>query len=118
MTSKAKALRLAEAASAKKGLDVRILDLRGIPAFTDFFVIVTGRTDRHVLALCEGALESMREIGERPLGVEGESTARWVLIDLGDVLVHIFQREAREFYALERLWGEAEALDLPRAAEA
>ncbi len=118
MTAKEKALALAESLTDKKGVDVRILSLREIRGFTDFFVIATGSSDRHVRALAEAALESSRAAGTRPLGVEGERTARWVLIDLGDVVVHLFQRDAREFYSLERLWGEAEAVDLPRVAEA
>ncbi len=118
MRSKEKALALAEATNEKKGFRVRILDLRGTASFTDFFVIATGASDRHVRSLADAVLETARRSGEQPLGVEGEKTARWLLIDLGDVLVHLFQREAREFYGLERLWGDAAALELPRAAGA
>jgi ribosome-associated protein len=118
LTSKEKAIALAEAATAKKGADIRILDLREIPGFTDFFVIATGTSDRHVRTLAEAALKAAHCYGERPLGIEGEKTARWLLIDLGDVVVHFFQHEAREFYCLERLWGDAAAVDPPRVAEA
>jgi ribosome-associated protein len=116
LTSKEKALALAQAATAKKGTDVRILDLRKIPGFTDFFVIATGTSERHVRTLADATEESARRYGDRPFGIEGEKTARWVLIDLGDVVVHLFQHEAREYYSLERLWGEAEAVDPPRVA--
>ena len=118
MTSKEKLLAITQAAMDKNGADLQILDLRSIQGFTDFFVIVTGTSDRHVRTLADSISEAAREFGERPLGVEGEQLARWVLIDLGDVVVHVFQDEARHYYNLERLWGEAEAVDLPRAAEA
>ena len=116
MTSKKNALEVAEALTLKQGIDVRILDVRGIASFADFFVIATGGSDRHVRTLADVTLEASRKSGARALGTEGTTTARWILIDLGDVLVHLFQEEAREFYALERLWGDAFALDLPRAA--
>jgi len=116
LKSKEKALALAEATNQKKGFNVRILDLRGTASFTDFFVIATGASDRHVRTLAEATLEAAQRYGERPLGIEGEKTARWLLIDLGDVLVHLFQREARAFYGLERLWGDAAPLELPQAA--
>lgn len=118
MTSKEKALALAEATHGKKGFEVRILDLRGTVSFTDFFVIATGASDRHVRSLADAVVEAARQRGEKPIGVEGEKTARWILIDLGDVLVHLFQHEARGFYALERLWGDAAAVELPRVAGA
>jgi len=118
LNSKQKALVLAEATQGKKSFDVRILDLREANAFTDFFVIATGTSDRHVRALANAAIEAAHDYGERPLGVEGEETARWVLIDLGDVLVHLFQHDARAFYGLERLWGEAESIELPEAVGA
>lgn len=118
MTSKEKALVLAEATERKKSFDLRILDLREANAFTDFFVIATGTSDRHVRALADAAIEAAEQYGERPIGVEGQETARWLLIDLGDVLVHLFQHDARVFYGLERLWGEAESIELPQAAAA
>ena len=117
MRSKQKALALAKAASEKKGFDIRILDLREMAAFTEFFVIATGASDRHVRSLADAVLEAARRDGEQPIGVEGEKTARWLLIDLGDVLVHLFQREARHFYGLERLWDDAGARE-PRVAGA
>ncbi len=118
MTSKEKALALAEALHQKKGFDVRILDVRETASFTNFFVIATGASDRHVRTLANAALESTRYSGQHLLGTEGEKTARWILIDVGDVVVHVFQREARDFYGLERLWGDAAALELPQVAGA
>ncbi len=115
MTSKEIALALAEAAVQKKGQDICILDLHEIASFADFFVIVTGTSKRHVRTLADAALDWAHACQIRPLGMEGEDTARWILLDLGDVLVHVFEQEARDFYSLERLWGEAPALT-PRKA--
>ena len=117
MNSKEKAKLCAEAISSKKGMDVQILDLRPIFGFTDFFVIASGTSDRHVRTLCDAVVERIKASGEQPFGREGEETARWLLIDLGDVVVHVFQRDARDFYSLERLWGEAESVKAPRVAE-
>ena len=116
MSSEEKALALAKAANEKMGFGVRVLDLRESASFTSFFVIATGASDRHVRSLADAILETARRSGEPLLGVEGEKVARWILIDLGDVLVHLFQREAREFYGLERLWDDASALDVPQVA--
>jgi ribosome-associated protein len=113
LTSKELAIELAAAAADQKGLDLRVLDLRGIGAFTDFFVLASGTSDRHVRTLANAVGDASRALGVRALGTEGEDRARWVLVDFGDVIVHLFQEEVRAFYALERLWGEAEAVDLP-----
>jgi len=100
----------------KKGLDVRVLDLAEMNSFTDYLVIATGTSRRHAQALAEEVEASSRITGELTLGVEGTDPGRWILIDLGDVVVHVFQEEARVHYALERLWGEAEPVLLTRAA--
>ncbi len=117
-SSRDKTLALAEAASAKKALELRILDVRELCSFADFFIIATGTSARHVRTLADATLEAARKQGDRPIGVEGEETARWVLVDLGDVIVHLFQAEARDFFGLERLWGEAEEVVAARAAGA
>ena len=113
MTSKDKALALAQQIAAKKGMDVQVFDLKRLSAFTDFFVIATGTSNRHVKTLTEEAVKTGRSTGDRPLGVEGDPPGRWVLVDMGDVVVHLFDQEARDYYSLERLWGEAERLPLP-----
>lgn len=118
MTTKQNALRLVEAIREKKGLDVHVLDLRGIASFSDFFVIVSATSDRHARTIAQAVLERGREVGEHPLGVEGETTGRWILIDLGDIVVHVFQEEVRAYYDLERLWGEAETVELGAAVGA
>ncbi len=114
MSAADRAQQVAQALANKGGLEVCVLDLVAEAAFTDFFVIATGTSDRHLRTLADVTVEIARELGDRPLGVEGAKTGRWVLVDLGDVVVHLFRREVREFYSLERLWGE----DEPRAVEA
>jgi ribosome-associated protein len=118
LTSKQLATQLGAAAVDHKGLDLRVLDLRSLSAFTDFFVLASGTSDRHVRTLAKAVAEAGRALGHRPFGVEGEERARWVLVDFGDVIVHLFQEEVREFYSLERLWGEAETVELPRGPQA
>jgi ribosome-associated protein len=118
VTSKEKALALCQALLTRKGLDIRALDLAEVSAFTDFFVIATGTSNRHAKTLADAVLETARELGERPIGVEGQQLGRWILIDLADVVVHIFQQEARDFYDLERLWGEAERVEVVASAGA
>jgi ribosome-associated protein len=102
-----KARRVALAALDKKAEDVIALDVRGIVSFTDAFVIATGGSDRHVRSIVSGVDEALRAQGSKPIGVEGEEEGRWVLMDFGDVIVHVFQRDVRQLYDLERLWGDA-----------
>ena len=117
MTSKQRAKLLARALEEKKGLDIRVLDLTEERSFTDFFVIATATSDRHAKALCDAVLEACDSIGDKPFGVEGEQTARWILVDLSDLVVHVFQQESRDFYNLERLWGDAVELPLRAAGD-
>jgi ribosome-associated protein len=118
LTSKEKALALAEAARDHKALEIRVLDLRGIASFTDFFVLTTATSDRHARTLADAIGEKADELGSAPIGVEGLETSRWILIDVGDVILHVFLEEVREYYALERLWGDAEPVEVPQAAAA
>ena len=89
-----------------KGLDILALDVSKLTPITDFMVLVSGTSNRHVKALVDQAIEAAKGFGEKVRGVEGRETYEWVLLDLGDVVVHVMQREAREFYELERLWAE------------
>ena len=99
---------IAAYAADKKPIDLTVLDVRGILGYTDFFVIGTGNTDRQVKAIHDAIHESMKkEHGELPRRVEGLPEARWVLMDYLDVVVHVLTPEAREYYRLEQLWGEA-----------
>ncbi len=102
-----KALIALEAAAEKKARDGIVLELKGLTTFTDYFVIVTGETDVHIRAVADAVEEALSKAGEHMHHIEGYEDARWVLLDYGDVIVHIFSPEAREFYALELLWGDA-----------
>ncbi|MDX2247481.1 MAG: ribosome silencing factor [Bacteroidia bacterium] len=93
-----------------KGQDIVRMDLRKTDgAITDYFIICTGTSDRHVQSLAESVMKMMSEVKEKPLSKEGLQHGEWVLIDYGNVVVHIFQRGKREFYRLEDLWGDAKS---------
>jgi ribosome-associated protein len=99
--------RIVEIASDKKGNDIVLLRTAELTTMADFFVIVSGRSDRQVQALAGAIVDELRDDGIRALGVEGRQSSRWVLLDFGSVIVHVFAPEEREFYGLERLWGKA-----------
>lgn len=99
--------RAAELALDRKGREVSCLDLRGLSSATDFFLVVTGTSELHVRAIAEHTIEELKKDGVRPDHVEGLRGGRWVLIDYIDFVVHIFHPAARDFYQLERLWGDA-----------
>lgn len=101
----------------RKARDGVVLDLRGISNATDYFLIVSGESDTHVRAIAERVLEGMDGQGVRPAGVEGLSAGRWVLLDYIDAVIHVFHPTAREYYRLERLWGDAPAWTVRDAAE-
>jgi ribosome-associated protein len=88
-----------------KAIDVAIIDLTGKTAFADAMVIATGSSQRHMAAMAEHLLERLKAVGLGGLGAEGRPQSDWVLIDAGDVIVHLFKDETRRFYDLERLWG-------------
>jgi ribosome-associated protein len=88
-----------------KGQDIKTLDVRGITDFTDYMIIVSGTSSRHVQTLAEKVRDHLRELGVRAVGTEGHSTGDWVLIDFGDVVVHVMRPQVRDFYNLEKLWG-------------
>jgi ribosome-associated protein len=96
-----------KAGLAKKAEDILVLDLRGISTFTDFFVIMTGNSSRQNIAIYEGIAAELKQENYLPLGVEGEEHAEWILMDYGSFVVHVFSKAAREYYLLERLWGDA-----------
>ncbi len=116
MTPKEKALLIARSTAEKNGIEVCVLDLQEVASFTDFFVIVEGTSGRHARTVADAAVEAVRAEDEKPLSVEGERSDRWILVDFGDVVLHVFSHEAREFYSLERLWGDAESVELPSVA--
>jgi ribosome-associated protein len=96
----------------RKAGDVVLLDLREISSATDFFVIASGTSDTHVRAIAEHVMEELRKDGVRAHHVEGLESGRWALIDYFDFVVHVFHPKLREFYQLERLWGDAEQIPL------
>lgn len=95
------------AADDRKALDVKVMHLGKISDFTDYFLICSGTSDRQVQAIADSVEERLRSEGTRPLHVEGYNRGQWVLLDYGDLVVHVFQEDPRRFYALERLWGDA-----------
>jgi ribosome-associated protein len=99
------------AALDKKAANVVVLDLRKTPAFTDFFVLCSGQTQRQVRAIADAVEETMRAAKIRPAHIEGYDRAEWILMDYFSFIVHVFVPQTREFYSLERLWGDAERLE-------
>ncbi|HEX7238676.1 MAG TPA: ribosome silencing factor [Longimicrobiaceae bacterium] len=91
----------------RKATEVTLLELKGISTATDFFLIATGRSDTHVTAIADSVIDGLKNEGTRPVNVEGLRGGRWVLLDYFDFVVHVFHPAAREFYQLERLWGDA-----------
>jgi len=90
-----------------------ILEVKKLSSFTDYFVICSGHSDRQVQAIAGHIEERLKEGNFRPLSVEGKREGRWVLLDYGDVVIHVFYQPVREFYDLERLWADAPRIDLP-----
>jgi ribosome-associated protein len=100
------------AALDKKATDVVVLDLRHTPAFTDFFVLCSGQNARQVKAIADAVEEALRAAKVRPAHIEGYERAEWVLMDFFNFIVHVFVPQTREFYSLERLWGDAHRIDV------
>ena len=107
------AILIATAALDKKAVALEILDVVGKVDYADFLVLMSGRSDRQVVALSQAIEESLRQKGKNPISVEGLPHASWVLMDYGDVVVHVFQDEARSLYDLEGLWMDARRLPVP-----
>ncbi len=108
-----RALECTRAALDHKAYDLVVLEMAGISSIADYFVICSGRSDTQVQAIADAIDENLRGRGERPLAVEGVPHGQWVLMDYGDVVVHIFYVPVREFYNLERLWVRAPRVELP-----
>lgn len=108
-----RALLCAQAALDKKAYDLTILQVTALTSVTDYFVICTGRSDIQVQAICRAVEEALAKTGVRPLAIEGFTHGQWILMDFGDVVIHIFYETVREFYNLEGLWGQAPRCSLP-----
>ena len=101
-------------ASEKKGFDIVAIDLREIASFTEFFVIASGANQRQVQAISDEINEQLKkQLNSRVIRIEGYNSGEWVLLDYGDFIVHIFEKEARNFYDLQRLWRDAKRVELP-----
>ena len=101
-----------DAALERNARDAVVLDLRGLSDVTDFFLVASGDSDVHARSISDNILDRMRESGFRPVGVEGRASASWILLDFVTVVVHVFLPRVRDFYQIERLWGDAPAFEL------
>ena len=99
-----------KAAEDKQALELVVMDLRKADGFTDFFLIASGGNPRHVRSIADGIVESLAQAGVKPAHIEGQDRSDWILIDYFDFVVHVFGRETRVFYDLERLWGNADRI--------
>ncbi len=99
-----------EAALERNSRETTLLDLRGVSDATDWFLIASGDSDTHTRAIADNIIERMREAGFRPAGVEGKAGANWILLDFITLVIHVFLPRARDYYDLERLWGDAPTL--------
>jgi ribosome-associated protein len=103
----------AAAAADKKAVDIVVLDLRGISTFTDYFVICSATSEPQLKAISSAVCEQVRErLGRKPLSEDGYPVSQWVILDYGDVIVHLFEGEKRIFYDLENLWSDAKRIDV------
>lgn len=104
------------AAESKKAVDIKVLDLREVTSFADYFVICSGTNPRQVQAIAEEIDMELGKRGERATSLEGFKNGEWILADYGDMIVHVFSPKARDFYELERLWRHAKAVEIPAGA--
>ena len=112
LSAKEVALAVTKALDEKKGIDIKLLRIDKVSSLADYFIICTGTVNTHVKTLCDYAEYTMEQLGEHMLGREGHRGNSWELLDFGSVVVHVFTDEARRFYDLERLWADAEFVDL------
>ena len=112
LSAKKVAYEVTKALDEKKGIDIKLLKIDKVSSLADYFLICTGTVNTHVKTLCDYAEYTMEQLGEPMLGREGHRGNSWELLDYGTIVVHVFTEEAREFYSLERLWADAEKVDL------
>ena len=112
LSAKEVAYEVTKALDSKKGMDIKLLRINEVSSLADSFLICTGTSNTHVKTLCDYAEDTMEQLGEPLLGREGHRGNSWELLDFGSIVVHVFTEEAREFYSLERLWADAEKVDL------
>ena len=112
LSTKEVAYEVTKALDSKKGLDIKLLKIDKVSSLADYFLICTGTSNTHVKTLCDYAEYTLEQLGEPMLGREGHRGNTWELLDFGAVVVHVFTEEAREFYGLERLWADAEEINI------
>ena len=112
LSAKKVAFEVTKALDEKKGMDIKLLKIDKVSSLADYFLICTGTSNTHVRTLCDYAEYALEQMGEEMLGREGHRGNSWELLDYGTIVVHVFTEEAREFYALERIWADAEAIDI------
>ena len=112
LTAKEVAYQVTKALDDKKGMDIKLLRISEVSTLADYFLICTGTSSTHVKTLCDYAEYTLEQLGEPMLGREGHRGNSWELLDFGSIVVHVFTEEAREFYALERLWADEELVAL------
>ncbi len=118
LAAKEIALLAADYALDKKGMDLLLLDVRGLSSLTDYLLLVSGRSDRQVQAIAENIRTEFKHHHDLlPLAIEGMDQGRWVLLDYGEIMVHVFQQPVRDFYDLEGLWSEAPVVELAETVE-
>jgi ribosome-associated protein len=117
VSSKRKIRLCIQAALDKKARDLLILDIRKSSSFADYFIICSGRSDRQVQGIAGSVEECLKEKKIYPLGIEGFREGKWILMDYGDVIAHIFYEPIREFYGLEEIWDKASQIDLSKFIE-
>lgn len=114
LTPKEIAYQVTKALDAKKGMDIKLLKIDRVSSLADYFLICTGTSNTHVKTLCDYAEYTLEQLGEPMLGREGHRGNSWELLDYGSIVIHVFTEEARAFYSLERLWADAEAVDISK----
>ena len=112
------ALKIAvKAVDDKKGIDIVALDISGVATFADYFLLCSGDSSRQIQAIADEVEQRLAAKGQRPAHVEGYSNAEWILLDYLDLVIHVFSKQARAYYDLERLWRDAKTLDVPELLE-
>ena len=112
LSAKEVAYEVTKALDAKKGMDIKLLKIDKVSSLADYFLICTGTSNTHVKTLCDYAEYTLEQLGEHMLGREGHRGNTWELLDYGSLVVHVFTEDARQFYSLERLWADAEQVDI------
>ena len=112
LSAKEVAEQVTKALDEKKGMDIKLLRINDVSSLADYFLICTGTSNTHVKTLCDYAEYTLEQLGEPMLGREGHRGNSWELLDFGSIVVHVFTEEARKFYDLERLWADAEQVDV------